>query len=313
MTAAAKAPKAPKIREGSERLLDAAGIPVERMPMLNVILDRTVEQCSENVRHFSATPAIFAVRSVKSERFGDILDTHAENVVVGIFQAWDTRIIIGADHRLVFTMVEALFGGDASEPPLLDVRALSTVELNVAQILFEQTAKALQAAFSTFVETSFKFERTETRMDFANILPRSSFAVMASIQLRIFDREGEMFIAIPQSGLAAIRQSLSRDVSGDTAARDPRWSRQIRGEVSRTKVDVRAVIEERQFCLEDIAALEVGQILKLQATARSRIKLESNDHALFWCQLGQAEGRYTIRIEEAIDQEQEFLDDILTR
>jgi flagellar motor switch protein FliM len=235
-------------------------------------------------------------------------------VTVAIFQAqaWDTRILIGLDDQLVFATVEALFGGDSSEPPVPTGRPLSTVETDVAQIMFEQSAKALQTAFSAFVETTFKFERMETRVDFANVVPRSSFAVMASIQLRILDRDGEMFIVIPQSGLTAIRQSLGRDVANDTATRDPRWSRQIRDEISRTEVAIRAVIEEKSFCLEDIAALQVGQILKLQATARSRVKLESSDHALFWCQLGQADGRYTLRIEEPVDQEQEFLDDILS-
>jgi flagellar motor switch protein FliM len=30
-----------------------------------------------------------------------------------------------------------------------------------------------------------------------------------------------------------------------------------------------------------------------------------------WCHLGKSQGKYTLRVEEAIDREQEFMDDIL--
>ena len=302
-------------RDGSERLLDAAGISIDRMPMLHVIFDRMVAQCSEGLRHLSASPAIFSVGAIKSERFGDILDARASNVVVGIFQApaWDSSILIGVDHQLVFAFVEALFGGDGSEPALTEQRPLSNVELNAAQLICEQAAKALQSSFATIAETTFKFEQMETRVDFIGVAPRSNFAILSTINLRVLDRVGEMIVVIPQSALNSIRHSLGRVVSSEASVRDPRWSKQIRGEVGRTEVTVRGLIEESQFCLEDIAALEVGQVLKLQATTRSRIKLECNSQSLFWCQLGQGDGLYTLRVEESVDQEQEFFDDILHR
>ena len=71
------------------------------------------------------------------------------------------------------------------------------------------------------------------------------------------------------------------------------------------------MIEERQFDLRDIAGLEIGQVLTLQATAKSRVKLECNAEPLFWCDFGQADGFYTLRIDEFVNQEQEFIDDIL--
>jgi flagellar motor switch protein FliM len=106
---------------------------------------------------------------------------------------------------------------------------------------------------------------------------------------------------------------LARDVTEDVSVSDPRWAKQFENEIRRTEVKLRATIEEHQFTLGDIADLRVGQVLKLQATPTSRIKVECNNEALFWCQLGQDDGAYTVRIEDFVDQEQEFLDDILAR
>jgi flagellar motor switch protein FliM len=49
------------VRSASERLLDAPGISIDRMPMLHVVFDRMATQCSENLRQLSAAPAFFSV------------------------------------------------------------------------------------------------------------------------------------------------------------------------------------------------------------------------------------------------------------
>lgn len=297
---------------GPELLLDAGGMSIERMPLLNAIFDRMLTQCSESLRALCSTPAIFTIASTQTERMGDILSTFEGRVVVAIFQAgaWDSRIILACDHNFLFSMAEALFGGDGGEPVFEEERAPSNIEMRVGQAIFDRVARSMQASFSAVVETTIKFETLETRMDFAVIVPRGTFAIITTVNLQILDRTGEMYIVLPQPALNAIRQGLAHDTSRDTA-RDPRWVRQMQNEVTRSEVKVKGLIEEHQFTLGDIANLQVGQILPLQATAKSRVKLECNSQALFWCQLGQADGQYTLRVEEVVDKEQEFMDDIL--
>ncbi|VFU06914.1 flagellar motor switch protein FliM [Methylocella tundrae] len=303
------------VLNGSERLLDAPGISIDRMPMLHVILDRMVAQSSENLRQLSPAPAFFSVDAIAAKRMGDVLDTFENNVVIGIFhvQAWDSRILMGLDHNFIFTLAEALFGGDGGEAAFGERRKLSSLELRLAQKTFELLGRALQSSFATVSDTVFKLERVETRLDFAVIAPRNSFGVNAKVKLRILGRHGEMFVLIPQAALNSVRQQLGRDLSNDAAVRDPAWTRQIESEIGRTEVAVKGVIEERHFVLADIADLKVGGILQLQATTKTRIRLECNAEPLFWCNLGQGEGFYTLRIDESVNQEQEFIDDVLSR
>jgi flagellar motor switch protein FliM len=295
---------------GPERLLDSAGISVERMPMLHVIFDRMATQCSENARQLSTAPAYFSVASIKTERIGSILESFEGRAVVAVFQvqAWDARIMFGLDNKLVFTLVEALFGGDGSEAAYTETRALTNLEMRVAQKTFEMIARTLQMGFSVIEETNFRFERIESRMDFAVIAPRNNFAVITRLNLRMLGRSNELFVVIPQAALNPIRQSLSRDLSNEALVPDPRWSKQIHHEVRRSEVTVKAVIEEDDFTLGDIADLKVGQIMELTATPRSRVVLECNGERLFWCHLGQTEGNYTLKVDELVDNDQEFFD-----
>jgi flagellar motor switch protein FliM len=54
-------------------------------------------------------------------------------------------------------------------------------------------------------------------------------------------------------------------------------------------------------------------VIELQASPRSPIQLQNNNETVFWCQLGQRDGSYVLRVQDFVDQEQEFFDDILSR
>jgi len=298
-----------------DRLLDAAGLSLDRLPMLHVIFDRMATFSADNLRHLAASPIYYSLSHIESGRIGDILEMYEANAIAGIFNVpeWDNHVLVGFDRDFVFTMVEVLLGADGSEPPVDDSRGFSNIELRISQVLFEQMGKVLQASFALVADTPFKFERLETRMDFAVVGRLNNQAVVAKFLLQALNRGGEMFVIIPQSALNPMRQALGRVLSGDSSTRDPKWMKQIANEVKRTEVTLTAVLEERYLTLGEISELKIGQVLELQATPRSRVKLEGNEQGLFWCHVGQSEGSYVLRVDEFIDQEQEFIDDVLSR
>ena len=296
----------------SDRLLDAAGITIDRLPMLHVVFDRVATYCADGLRRLSASPSYFSVSNIEGGRMGDVLEAYESNAVAGMYHAvdWDTRILVGFDRDFIFTMVEVLFGSDGSEPPVNEERAFSNIEMRVAQSLFEEAGKALQAAFAPVSRTSLKLERVETRMDFAIIGRRNNQAVVAKILIMALGRGGEMFVIIPQSALSPMRRSLAHVVSSDVGPADPRWSKQMQNEVQRTSVTLRAVLEEQLIDLGEVADFHVGQVLELQATPNTPVRLECNGQPLFQCQLGQSAGAYTLRVDDVVDPDQEFINDL---
>lgn len=297
-----------------DMLLDAAGLSLDKLPMLHVIFDRMSTHCADSLRQYAASHAYYSLSNLESGRIGDMLEMYEANAVVGIYHVpeWDTQVLVGFDRDFVFTMVEVLFGGDGSEPPVDDERSFSNIEMRISQALFEQMGKALAASFALVKKTTFVFQRLETRMDFAIIGRRNNLAMAAKFLLQAINRGGEMFVIIPQSALTPMRQRLTRTTTGDASVRDPNWTRHIHTEVNRTEVTLNVIMEERQVELGDMASLKVGDVLKLQATPRTKMKLQSSGQPLFWCSLGQAEGSYVVRVEDPVDHDQEFLDDLFS-
>jgi flagellar motor switch protein FliM len=301
--------------QASDQLLGAAGLSVERMPMLHVIFDQMTNLCAEILRSMSPSQSYFSLSSVGSSRLSEILDNHASDAIAAVFyaKAWDGRVLIGFDRDFMYTMVELLFGADGAEPPLDMPRVFSNVELHVAEALFNRFGKALQSSFASASDVKFNLERVETRMDYLAIGRLNNMAVYANILLQGLDRGGEMFIVIPHTVLNPLRQSLSQIVSGESVSTDPNWSKQLHSELQRTEVVLKAVLEERSFSLGDVAGFHVGQVIELNATPNTLVRLECNNQRLFWCQMGQLNGVYSLQVKESADQKREFIDGILSR
>lgn len=297
----------------ADKLLDAGSVSVDRLPMLHVVFDRMATHCADNLRQMSASPAYFSLSNIENARIGDVLDDYESNAIAGVFHVpeWDSRILIGFDRDFIYSMVEVLLGADGTEAPYDEERSFSNIEINIAQAICERMTRVLHLSFGALPEAAFKFERIETRMDFAIIGRHNNQSIVAKFMLQALNRGGEMFVLLPQSALNPVRETLTNALAGDASPRDPRWARQIRGEIQRTEMELQAVLEERLIDLGEIADLRVGQVLELQATPRSRVKLECRGQPLFWCRFGRSGGSYTVKIDESIDEDQEFLDDIL--
>jgi flagellar motor switch protein FliM len=296
-------------------LLDAAGISIERMPMLNVIFDRMAASCTESLQPMAGTPCYFSVSGISNGRVADITREYEGNSVAAVLYAeqWDARVLIVLDRDFVFTMAEALFGSDGAEPPIDVERSFSNIELRLVQVLFERFAKSLQSAFAATSDVTFKLERVETAMASLAIGRGGGMSICANIMLQALYRGGQMFLFIPHSALNPLRQKLAHVVVSDGRAADPNWREQMQSEVQRTEVTLSAVLDEKVLTLGDVAQLHLGQVIELTATPRTLARLENNNEVLFWCQIGQLDGYYAMQIADPVDQKREFVDDILSR
>ena len=153
-----------------DMLLDAAGLSLDRLPMLHVIFDRMSTTCRAPAPYGSVAHVLLAQRARERSHHRDSGDVRSERRCRNfpcprMGQSYPDRV----RSRLHLYDGGGALRPDGSEPPVEEARGFSNIELRMAQTLFEQVAKALQASFSLIVDTKFKLERIETRMDFAVI------------------------------------------------------------------------------------------------------------------------------------------------
>jgi flagellar motor switch protein FliM len=305
----------PAKRRRADPLLEGAGLAAERLAGLRGSFERLAGRCAEDLRQLSPSPIEIGLKDLAPGGEGDVLAAYGEIAPVAVYHAPDriSRIVIGADLACMELALDAVFGADGSEPPSDRRYAGTSIELRLAGAIFDLIADSLRGAFAGTVAAPIERERLEPMEKLPAAVRGSDVAIFATFALTALERGGEVYVLLPQAALPGLQQSASPPASPASNPRDPRWSRRIEQEVQRTQVSLQAVLDEQKLTLGDVAEFRVGQMLSLRAGPRSQVKMVCNDQTLFWCELGQTDGAYTLRVKDFPDQEQELIDAIFSK
>lgn len=287
----------------------------ERLPMLPVALERVAAAFTENIRAISAAKSEVTYLGLDSGRVADVLEPGREDLVAGLLYAaaWGAHLLISLDRDLVYAYVDLVFGGDGSQPVRSESRPLSRVEIRIAQSLIARLAGMLALSFQPFAATPFATDGEMGRANGDRLGGLNAPIAIARYRLAVGQCSGVLRLAIPDAVLTALKPAFARRPLGTAGTADASWAHSIHGEINRTRLAMRAVLEERPRPLAEIAALRVGQVLPLDATPRSPVRIDCNGEPLLWCELSQSNGAYALRVQGFVDREQEFMDGILSR
>ncbi|KAF2990610.1 FliM/FliN family flagellar motor switch protein [Methylocystis sp. MJC1] len=284
---------------------------VGRLPVLRAIFDEAATRFEKAISETTGADVDFQVKDVLAVRVGDAKD--AGPAVASVFQAPELRckVAVGINVDLALMLVDLLFGSSVSIPFNRRDHGLTKVESRAVEYAITSLIDSFQAPFSNIVNVSYKLESTEPELDWFALAGKGAAIVVCKFVLQTQGRQGEAFLAIPRIALDPYNDVLSRTPNANGNVEDAAWAQNLRDQVVRASVKVSAVMEKRGLTLGDVARFHVGQLIALPFSPTSLIPLRNGSRPLFNCELGQKEGFYTVRIEEKIDGEQEFINRII--
>lgn len=297
---------------GTEKLLEPPKLEVERLHVLKGVLERLVTTLAERFREYCNVPSSFFVNQLESGNSWDVLESY-EDSIAGIYycRQWDSRIVLGLDRRFIFSLIDAAFGGDGSMPPFESDRPFTSLEARLARSVFSIVVPELETLLNPITPVELDLEKIETKLDF-QILGQTDIPVIAvQVLFQILDNGGRMFMIIPQSALYPIRKLLERQRALDGTSVDPEWQKKMQDGLASSTMILKGVLEGPEMTLGEIAALEPGQILRLNADPKSLIALECQEERIFWCKLAQSKSKFALVIEHPIDKKKELVADLI--
>ena len=295
------------------QLLFAAASPLDRLPGLASAVVDYATQFSAELRARDGIDVIVTPRESIAANIAEFSDSEAKFAGVPLeVPDWETKIAIGMSHDLIFSAVEAVFGGDGTMPASDINRAPSHLELKVATHFIGHALTAFKKSFSRTGGLILRAGDIKANLGEIEFGRKNTSVVLVRLDVEIIGRVGEIVLVLPKNALEGLRRDgLPGDHSGGD--HDPVWETQFTRELQRADVKLRAVIRDRSLMLGDIAKLEVGSLLPLEADANANVYLEANDEAVFVCSMGQADGRYTVRLRDNFDKTRDLMDEIVGR
>lgn len=300
--------------EALVKLTDSAGLH-ERLPMMDVIVDRLVRLLTTSLRQFSSHGARVNVEEYAIRRFGDVLQSLPDRSLISVLMAepWDNKLLITADADLVYSFVDVLLGSPKSGDMFDPARPYTSIERRLTSRVLDLVAENLASAFDPISEVRFKSERLEVNQEFVVICRESNPAVEIALRVEFEAGGGIIRIALPYVTLEPIRKKLVQMFTSEKFGRDPVWERHFHTEVQRTVLKISGVLHERTVTLGDVASWKPGMTIPLPISVKKpSARLICNGVPLYEGEMGQSNGSLAVKVEEATNLEQEFIDALLS-
>ncbi|NNU17431.1 hypothetical protein HK107_13950 [Parvularcula sp. ZS-1/3] len=299
---------------GSPRLvmerLANSGVTHERLPMLDIVFDRTVQMLTESFLHLTSQEVAVQLEDISYNRFQDFMKEPPEAPVIAIVRAvaWDQSFLLMIDGSLVFTLVEILLGGQPN--PETRQRAAqrrpTSIELQLTTRIFKLIAERLAEAFEQIAEVEFRVERLEMNPQFAAITRTTSACVRSTFRLDIARARGELQVLFPYSSLEPVKEHLSQMFVGDQFGGDRSWNRHFEDALNKTELSFDAVLHSQLATLQEILAWKPGQTLTFETPAETEVRFMMEDLEFFRGPMGRKGGKIAAQIEEInLDTEEE--------
>ncbi len=297
-----------------ERLVGDTGEPEHIVNTARSLGLRALPAIRDSLNEQVSYPIEIELESVALARMADAKRPEVENdaLVVASSATSPDALMLLADSQAISLLVSALFGGDPDMPVSQILRPLTTIELELASVVFEATAKALNGSGVRALSIKFPMQAAISDRDLKKLVIRDGPAVRLSFKLVVPSGEGRFIVIMPQRVLLLHRGDGSAEVE-DSPDQEALWHARFSEEVMRSAVKLEATVPLMRMTLGDLSRLSIGQVLEMPETAQSETKLSASKKPLFTCEFGKLGQNFTVRIIEPFDQGKEFIDGLMPR
>ncbi|WP_025885162.1 flagellar motor switch protein FliM [Asaia prunellae] len=290
---------------GMERIIRAGFVAYERMPMLEIVLDRLVRLLTTGLRNFTNDNVEITMEYTRSMCFGDYVNSVPSSSLFAVFKAvqWENFGLVVIDSALAYSVIDILMGGQRGRGHSgVEGRPHTAIERALLEKLVTLALRELSFAFGPVCEVDLVFERLEVSSRFAAIARASNAVVTSKMHIDMEDRTGNMDLVIPYATLEPVRDLLSQQFMGERFGRDSVWEDHLIAEIMETDAEILAVLEEQSIPLSRLLDIKPGmQILFPQKNKGGLpVSLQCNQTPLFEGHLGQTNGKAAVRIDQRL-------------
>lgn len=288
-------------RRGFHALVGGALVGIDRLPTLNIIVDRLAQLLTASFRIFTADNAdvnIDRVRAIRLKDFLESVDLPAMIAVLRIEQ-WDGYCLVALDPRLIGSAVDLLLGGRRNKPQLIEGRPCTAIERTfIERLIKEVVAPDLKRAFEMVGDIDFVLERFETTPSYAAITKLSAAAIGFRADVAMENRGGHIDFLIPYATLDPVHDLLSQEYVGKKQGGDPAFRSHLLGTLPRTTMHVRAVIERRRISALEVLRWRPGSKLLLNRRHDEPIEVECEGLPVLRAHIAEKDGHIALHVNE---------------
>lgn len=212
-----------------------------------------------------------------------------------------TRMLMSTEMNLVVGAIELLLGGtgggDGAGAPR--ERRLTDIDWALARHFLERLVAQLSIVWSDITEVELGVAGLDMHLETAQTAPVSEPTLTLTIEARMDRDSATIAVLIPYSAIAAVAHRFSSrdDVAG---SEDDGHADAVRAAVGRVEMTVRAEVAAVDLPIEQVLALQAGDILRLGAGAADGVTVFAGAVPMHRAMPGRSGGRRAVQVTQRL-------------
>jgi flagellar motor switch protein FliM len=203
-----------------------------------------------------------------------------------------TRLMLSAEQALVLGAIELLLGG--TEVTEQRERRLSDIDWALARHFFDRMLAQLSVIWTDMVGLELCVAQVETHLETAQMVSVSEPTLTFTMEARFNGVSSTIVLLLPWSAIAPVADRFG--AREDHPDRGEEEIRQVRRAVGSVDMTVRAEVAAVELPIEQVLALQPGDVLRLEAPADAGVTLYADKVPVHRAKPGRSGTRRAVQV-----------------
>jgi flagellar motor switch protein FliM len=247
-----------------------------RFPALDVIVERFSRCFQRTLVDMIQTSIEVVAGEVKIVKMNEYLRNLFFPTSLNIMKinALDGIGLITLDSKLIFSVIDLYYGGNGQMHFKIEGREYTSVEMGLIRNLVNDCITCLTTSWEPVIPIEIEILHSEMNPRFASIVDPIEMVVVSPVYVHFENQEGRIDVVMPYAMLEPIRDILEEGMRSLQGEGDKRWNKTLRDESKEIKVRLSVELAQVHMTMEDLLAMEVGDIIPIDMPRLVPVKVE---------------------------------------
>lgn len=278
-----------------------------RMPSLEVINERFARIFQVTLSSLLRKPVDFMPGSIEIIKFGEFIKRVPMPSSINLIKMEPLRghILLVIDARMVFMLLDHLFGGSGQTHVKTEGRDFTTIEQRFIRKIVEKFVEDLERAWTPVHPVKVSFARSEINPQFAMIVVPTEVVIAVTFRLEIEDDGRDIFLALPYPTIEPIRDKLYGGFQSDHLEMDRGWVDRLKKQLRGCRVSLSVDLGDTNLSVQEVSDLSVGDVILLDQRVEEDLELKVEGRPKFYAKPGIHRGNIGVQIRSLIHEPKE--------
>jgi flagellar motor switch protein FliM len=275
----------------------------ERFPALDFVADRFSKSLVSALTLFLEREVEISLTPMQYVEYGEFIKTLPLPTNMNIVTTESLRgfFMVIFDARLIFCVLETLFGSSTISPPKVDGREFTRIEFGIIRKLIDVVAVEMEKAWEPVYEMRCKYSRSEINPSYITMISHDETVVILECSVEIAGITGWMKICVPYGILETIKGYLVSTPSREDMEMRSKWLKALERSVEQVPLELRAVLGRKKLSVQEFLNIKEGSVILTDTVPHEPIDVTIMNRKKIRGRMGAFKGNKAISVEEILE------------